>query len=269
MLRIVLFVFLAVNAMCASAMAQGVPNQCTPNGCGPAGWLGWFVPGNPLGCQFTAACNAHDICYGKCIAGCSPAAGTPACGGDCKARKAEKDKCDSDFVNKMKADNLGKVRCQQLADDYHWFVSNCGCTFFRGFIENAKAVSSEFQQEFRQSAEAIRAFREFRRQRPDNLRAFEMEQGMASIKFLGVCEDNKFRFRMEQGEPLLVIESKQPMDTPTVRSERGTTLSSRKFLSGIDVTNMSLGGKRFDLKDAAPLLTPEQLRTLRQTEQFQ
>lgn len=268
MLRIVLLSFLALNVVFTGAMAQGA-NQCTPNGCGPAGWLGWLVPNSPLGCQFKAACDAHDICYSRCVTGCSSNAGTPACDGDCQARKAEKDKCDTAFVTKLKADNPGKARCQELADDYYWFVSNCGCKFFRGFIENAKAISSEFQQEFRQSAEAVRAFREYRRQKPGDLRAFEMEQGMASIKFLGVCEDNKFRFLFEQGQPLLVIESKQPLDTPTVRTQRGITLNSRKFLSGIDVTNMSLEGKRFDLKDAAPLLPPEQLRTLRQTEEFQ
>ena len=54
-----------------SLKAQGattsVPSLPGPNGCG-TGWNTWLVPDSlpVLSCAFESACNAHDVCYGKC-----------------------------------------------------------------------------------------------------------------------------------------------------------------------------------------------------------
>jgi hypothetical protein len=53
-------------ALCGAAAAQG-PDP-TPNGCG-SGWNTYLVPDYiPIaGCQLESSCNAHDMCYGKCL----------------------------------------------------------------------------------------------------------------------------------------------------------------------------------------------------------
>jgi hypothetical protein len=70
------------------------PYGLSANGCGPADWRNRFVPNYPFWIiDFTGACDAHDLCYGKC--------------------GADKDKCDADFYIEMKS------RCYL---EYGWYA---------------------------------------------------------------------------------------------------------------------------------------------------
>lgn len=269
MTRLFLLVFFSLCALGGIAGAQVTPIQCKPNGCGPGGWLGVLVPNTPVGCDFKAACDQHDICYGKCIGGCSPIAGTPACDGDCKARKPEKEKCDRAFVFKMKADNPGTWMCEKVADDYYWFVSNCGCSFFQGFVGNIAVMSEAQREQYRQSFEELARFREFMRTHPGNPRGLQIQTGLDLMSFFGYCDDNKFRFHTDGDVPVLAIESRLQIDVPSISTDRGYVLQSRRIFSGIDVTKMVIHGKRFDLNELAPLIPPDQLKGVQQIEQFQ
>ena len=248
--------------------AQHVPEQCRPNGCGPAGYLGWFVPNTPLWCNFKAACDAHDICYGRCITGCSEISGTAACDGDCKVRIETKRACDAAFLQRMKADNVGKPRCVEIAQTYFDFVSHCGCSFFKGFIETAGRLSPEDRAEFQRSAEALRQFKEFRRRNPDNKLGLEIQSGLDALKLFGICDDNRFKFWLDNGRPMFSIQSRQLPEPPPVTTDKGDAVRPLRLLSGIDVTQMSIDGQPFDLRKIAPKLSPDLLRNLKQIDSF-
>lgn len=269
MARLFLIVLLSLCAQGSVAVAQITPAQCKPNGCGPDGWLGVLVPDTPVGCDFTAACDQHDICYGRCIAGCSPIAGTSACDGDCKARRPEKEKCDSAFVKKMKADNPGRWICEKVADDYYWFVSNCGCGFFRGFVGNIAVMTKAERDQHRRSFEELARFRAFMRTHPGNPRGLQIEWGLELMRYFGYCNDNRFRFHVDGDTPVLAIESRLHIEVPSIKTDKGYELRSRRIFSGIDVTKMLVNGKRFDLNELAPMIAPEQLKNVQQIEQFQ
>lgn len=269
-IRLLLAVALLLTVAAIPGEAQQLPEQCRPNGCGPGGWLGWFVPNSPLGCKFASACDAHDVCYSGCVAGCSAAAGTERCDGDCRARIEAKNKCDTDFRDKMIEENPGSATCRKLAEKYYEAVSQCGCKFFNGYIALAGRMSPAARQAFARTARALEEFKEFAEQNPGNARAAEIEQGLRAFRFFGLCDDNDFRFSVEEGQPVVAIEARDRMAQPSIATRRGgETVQLRRTVSGIDVTNAQLDGRRFDLKEQAPKLPAEQLRTLNQIEKFQ
>lgn len=103
----------------------------TTNGCGPEGF-GWLVlDSTPFSkCDFSKACDRHDICYGKCLEG-GALHGNPTCK-DKKAKLERKRNCDLALRNGISGDNPGHKICRSYAAGYHWFVSNLGDNSFKG-----------------------------------------------------------------------------------------------------------------------------------------
>jgi hypothetical protein len=122
-------VMLALQAAPGLAHAE-TANACTPNGCGPGGFFGAAVPNELAGCSFKAACDAHDVCYSKCLS-CHPFSKSPTCqGADNKA--ARRLECDGDFKKALvRASGSSKV-CLAAADAYHFSVRKFGDSYHRG-----------------------------------------------------------------------------------------------------------------------------------------
>ena len=132
--------FLCLGAAHITALGQG-------NGCG-TGWNSYLVPDRIVlaQCEFRSACDAHDVCYGKC--GDVPVADRPShceylrCkpGGDllgneqCRSKKFDdlfgqanrrQRMCDTRFYLDLRAGNEGKPVCRAFTTIYsravRWF----------------------------------------------------------------------------------------------------------------------------------------------------
>lgn len=92
-----------------------------------------LVPENFLGCEFSNACEAHDICYSKCDPGGSMH-GSAYCGlsESSPERVAAKAKCDDVFRDQIIAINRGKKICEVFAGLYRRAVVVAGQGPFNG-----------------------------------------------------------------------------------------------------------------------------------------
>lgn len=115
----------------ASASFATEPGQ-TVNGCGPDGILGRIVPNRirVLGCELEKSCNAHDICYARCLLG-GDLYNNPTCKDD-EARKRRRQSCDETLYSSINAANGNSIFCRTAASVYKGFVTAYGASFFFG-----------------------------------------------------------------------------------------------------------------------------------------
>lgn len=171
-MRVFLSIFFALILFWQYGGAHGqtrvIPGDFNgPNGCGAAD--GMKVPDTILGCNFRAACEAHDNCYSACMNG-GMTAGQPQCeylrcliGGDlfgselCKTEKytslqgqaiGRKASCDAQFFQVMANDNAGY--CRLFARGYQAAVIFGGKGSFNGM-----EVPPELRRELESSPESL------------------------------------------------------------------------------------------------------------------
>lgn len=124
------------------------------NGCG-SGWNSHLVPDGLkiIGCNFKPACDAHDICYGRCM-GFKPGKAPAQCeylrclsGGDlvgkpvCDsvafreqqlAARDRRVRCDANFMIDITRSNPGNARCDLFSGLYPFAVRVLGAKNFLG-----------------------------------------------------------------------------------------------------------------------------------------
>lgn len=124
------------------------------NGCG-SGWNRYLVPDGLkiIGCNFKPACDAHDICYGRCT-GFKPGEAPAQCeylrclsGGDlvgkpiCDsvpfrdqqlAARERQVRCDANFMIDITQTNPGNARCDFFSGLYPFAVRVLGAKNFLG-----------------------------------------------------------------------------------------------------------------------------------------
>lgn len=111
-------ILMVVPALVTIEMATIQPSRAVPNGCGGEGdWRSKYVPNNPTGASFEAACNNHDTCY--------ETPGQP------------KEYCDNQFYNDMISacsTKYGKGlrfgACKIATVGYYKYVSKKGLPFY-------------------------------------------------------------------------------------------------------------------------------------------
>lgn len=190
----------AIVMVSTPAHAQDLLPGQQMNGCG-SGWSLYFVPNRiPLAaCEFKAACDGHDICYGACLKG-GTLFGKRECdylrcrpGGDLFRKEACDDgemtqltaqavnrraSCDSSLCDSIRAANKGKMICEAFAVIYREAVKEFAKGAFSGVGSNAAK---------RQSQEAyIGAISEFIQRGSDaEFKAFleQADQGRLAIDF--------------------------------------------------------------------------------------
>jgi hypothetical protein len=131
-----------------SAVAQTADktaHTCPVNGCGPDGWFGIVVPNEVAGCNFKRACDAHDLCYAKCLP-CHSFSDSPLCYG-LDNKKARRKECDASFKQSLTKAAGSSTTCLIAADAYHFAVRKLGNSFHRG-EPPTKDEADEFKQAF-------------------------------------------------------------------------------------------------------------------------
>jgi hypothetical protein len=134
-----------------SVFGQLSMTPTAPNGCG-SGWSLYFVPNSiPIAkCEFKSACDAHDLCYGKCETSIHGICEYRRCraGGDlygksqCKtderlirvqiAAQERRRACDATFYSGIRTINPGKAVCAAFALVYRDAVKTFGLANFAG-----------------------------------------------------------------------------------------------------------------------------------------
>jgi hypothetical protein len=147
-----LFVFSATAMILAPGRGEArvgttakTEHSCKVNGCGPEGWFNAVVPDEIAGCSFKKACDAHDLCYSKCLP-CHTFSDSPLCSGDAN-RKLRRTQCDSEFKAELSQASSKKLICQIAAEAYYLAVRELGDFHFRG-DPPAEAVTKRFQSVF-------------------------------------------------------------------------------------------------------------------------
>lgn len=126
--------FAAIFIFAAScSTAEETPPGLQTNGCGAKGLQGYFVPDSTLfsRCKFKTACDAHDICYGKCLEGGELYEDQQACN-DQAARAIRKRSCDIDMFTDIVKNNEDKSICSFYGKVYRAAVSRFGDGNFNG-----------------------------------------------------------------------------------------------------------------------------------------
>ncbi|MFV5215139.1 hypothetical protein ACLIIZ_15585 [Azonexus caeni] len=169
------------------------------NGCG-SGWNSYLVPDRirPLACEFKAACDRHDRCYGACEN--VSQVEKPQCeylrcqkGGDLhgqdecdgtrfnalrSAAMARKDICDSNFYADLVTLNPNRPQCRVFSWLYPFAVKVLGASAFIGIDGTVTAAFSEEQKQA--YADAINAM--LSQWTPEQLLRFEEELKSGEIK---------------------------------------------------------------------------------------
>ena len=167
----VLFGLLTISAIAQVKDVLPEEHQKFQNGCG-TGWNSYLVPNEiPLaGCKFEQACNAHDLCYSKCVS--KDNLDNPLCKykrcwtpGDLKGKKIcqdpeygrlvnaaveRKNTCDQSFYNKLVSDNQNVPICDKFARIYRYAVSKLGGDAFNG-LGVSFGLTSEQQRNNREA----------------------------------------------------------------------------------------------------------------------
>jgi hypothetical protein len=167
------------------------PAAVQTNGCGPIGF-GALVPDSTLisGCEFTNACNAHDICYGRCLVG-GDLHGQPTCN-DKDEKAARKATCDKSMRQQIREDNSNRRICSAYAAVYYFAVSRFGDGNFQG-LESLDDGDVKTLQEFLLYVES-------------NPESFELDKVTAEIENLLKDEETQFiNITFEKPTPALLI----------------------------------------------------------------
>lgn len=152
MRQLIIFLILIISFTGNNSNAQSLSSDVPiANGCG-SGWSLYFVPDSIklAECSFKAACDQHDICYGKCeksfVGECEyrrcQAGGDLYKNNECKINenllilmvKANQRKrvCDADLCDKIRKINKGKPICEAFAIVYRDAVRYFGKDKFLG-----------------------------------------------------------------------------------------------------------------------------------------
>jgi hypothetical protein len=164
MIRIVLgiILFLTVTPTFADLQTNA------PNGCGTSGW-GAIVPDKSFitRCEFTRACDQHDVCYGRCLPN-GNLFGQSTCT-DEKAKSERRMGCDSALYTDISSLNGDRAICKAYGSLYRWAVIRFGAKAFYG-------ASSTMQQ-----IDKLNDFQAFVDSHPE---AFTPEELQAAFDFL-------------------------------------------------------------------------------------
>ena len=118
----------------ATVISEAVGQTNSPKYCG-SGITSKIVPDNFMGCKFSDACKAHDVCYGKCDPG-----GEKYGSDYCKnsefsfERIMAKLQCDTDLGESIKKINIESKRCSVFGGAYSAAVIVAGQGPFNGQI---------------------------------------------------------------------------------------------------------------------------------------
>jgi hypothetical protein len=163
----------------ASVLGPCVAKAQMTNGCG-TGWNRYIVPDEiqPLGCSFRAACDGHDVCYGRCVEtplngqtraphceylDCEPGgvlAGNEVCDTqrfDVLRRLAHRRRtqCDAQFMLDLDANNADKPRCLLFTAFYPFMVRVLGGSAFLGADASAVIVPLEERKSYMDAFNAM------------------------------------------------------------------------------------------------------------------
>ena len=112
----------------ANADMSGLPSALQTNGCGSTFSSKW-VPDKLADCDFRAACDEHDRCYGKCLEG-GVLAGTERCLDPQNVKDTRRLQCDKNLQEDIKKHNNGS--CKGWAWLYGSVVKMAGGGSFNG-----------------------------------------------------------------------------------------------------------------------------------------
>lgn len=222
-------VLVVLVATVATARAE----QPIENGCGPSGILSWIVPDYiPIaGCKLTTACNAHDRCYSKCLAG-QPLHGKPTCE-DQTARTARRLVCDNRLRSDIIVANPGSWTCRGIAGVYRRFVVRYGLTHFHGFDESTLPIKeelykrrpeatvqnftfeppAEIRAQLKLDFEAMQGFTRYLEQHPGTFDEAEARAAIDAAAELGAETKSRLAFTEGPNGASLVLTSPDTPDT--------------------------------------------------------
>jgi hypothetical protein len=152
----------------ATVISEAVGQTNSPKYCG-SGITSKIVPDNLMGCKFSDACKAHDVCYGKCDPG-GEKYGSDYCkkGEFSLERIMAKLQCDTDLGASIAKINAENRRCAVFGGAYSAAVIVAGQGPFNGQVISPEKLNDLVEKS----------------QSPD-----ELEQKV--LKYYGV-EDKKF-----------------------------------------------------------------------------
>jgi hypothetical protein len=220
-----ILILAALAGALAHPAASTEPGQSV-NGCGPDGILGRIVPNRirVVNCELEKACNAHDICYGKCLLG-GALYGNPTCNDD-EARRKRRLVCDDALFAEIGTANDNRLACRAAASLYKSFVRAAGTKFFFGIAprrhdtEELYRVPRDyldgggFAIEFGVQVEgkldrnyaAVDALVRYAESNPGKLSQAEIEAALASIEAHAMREGYALAFKSDPAGPELVLE---------------------------------------------------------------
>lgn len=125
------------QAIAAETSAEHVEGYCG------SGATNALVPENFMGCEFSNACKAHDVCYSKCDPGGSMH-GSAYCGlsESSPERVAAKAECDDRFRDDIIAINRDRKICKIFAGIYRRAVVIAGQGPFNGLVISPEVLQS-------------------------------------------------------------------------------------------------------------------------------
>lgn len=134
------------------AGAAATAHSCPVNGCGPDGFFGMIVPNRLAGCRFKAACDAHDVCYSKCLP-CHTFSNSPLCYG-LDNKQARRTECDDDFKKRLLSDNPGSLVCRTASEAYYRAVRQFGNSSHRSIRPSNEKLTADRSAAFKRAFEA-------------------------------------------------------------------------------------------------------------------
>lgn len=171
------------------AAVGSVAPALVTNGCG-SGRLGVLVPNKTWlpKCEFEASCNAHDLCYSKCLAG-GALEGSPSC--DVKADKQRRRaSCDVSLQKDIVVSNPGNRGCSMFASIYRVAVQALGEAFFYGLTAGASVE------------EPLARFADYIQKHPQEFDIAEVEKAFDAVATAGL-QGHDYYVMFQPGEPRL------------------------------------------------------------------
>jgi len=231
-----ILILTAISHCLAFSSALAVEPGRSINGCGPDGILGHIVPNRirVVNCELEKACNAHDICYGRCLKG-GDLHGSPTCN-DREAKRRRRVKCDEALFSSIGSANGNRLACRAAASLYKNFVRLFGSTLFAGLAppDHAReelyrapphAIESEYfpaasstlpiDAIMKRNYEAVEAFVRYAESNPDKLTRAQIDSALDSIATHAIATNYALEFRSSpSGAELLLKLLKLQPDTP-------------------------------------------------------
>lgn len=213
--------------------------------------MGTLIPEYVAGCDFKTACDQHDRCYGRCDrSNCPGQLNANKCAGNCamcdprcpKSRQQRRKVCDAQLTIDIVRNNSG--RCEAAAYAYSFAVSAAGCWFFRGFgplgtTERQRRLKETFQSNF--DAAYARAKAD-----PGVMKPAIAEPEKRAVREVGeVVDMADYKLVVDHAfrRPILKLKKKGM----NFRGFGGAR--DRVLLNGVDVTDVTVSGKMFDLNE--------------------